>query len=488
MTDSIVTKPETSHLSAPGATQPYRRPLAFGRTLGAIWPLADALIIVGLAVLIGQGYTLLVYGDAGQAEDYLHLGIGVAALRLVLRKSFPSASNRPGSRLRFELQLWTATFLIVIAFAFIMKVSADFSRGAVILFYVLGFPALLLWQTGWRRLVREGYSSGALAAHRVLLLGTAEKIEEFQAKHKPTDFGLIIGDIVTWPERALEDSTAGRIMLRESLREAIARVRDSGVHEIVLLLPWSNCDAIDVCAEMLMTTPAKVRLGPEAVFDRFYEAPISRLGPAATLNLIRPPLTPVEVFLKRVFDVVVASLGLALVSPLLLIVALAVGLDSPGPVLFRQRRLGFNQQAFQIYKFRTMTVTEDGEVVDQAVKGDARVTRVGRILRRLNFDELPQLINVIRGEMSLVGPRPHAVTHDRDFELRVASYARRHNIKPGITGWAQVSGYRGPTDSLDKISGRIDHDLYYIDNWSFLLDFSILLRTVFSPKAYRNAL
>ncbi|BAQ15685.1 undecaprenyl-phosphate glucose phosphotransferase [Methyloceanibacter caenitepidi] len=488
MTDISITKLDTPHVASPAARPPYRLPLFFGRALRSSWPLADALVIVGLAVFFGITYHWVVYGQAGPIEAYFHLGIGVAALRLLLRKSFAVRSRRPGSTVRAEFQLWTATLLLVIAFAFLMKVSADYSRGAILLFYVLGFPVLLLWQTTWKRLVREGYSSGALAAHRVLLLGTAEKVEEFLAKHKPSDFGLVVSDIISWPERALEETTAGRVLLRESVRHAIARIRDSGVDEVVVLLPWSSNNTINICADMLMTTPAKVRLGPEAVFDRFLDAPISQLGPAATLNLVRPPLMRAEVWLKRAFDFVAASAVLTLISPLLALFAVLIKLDSPGPVLFRQHRLGFNQRAFQIYKFRTMSVTEDGEAVNQVVKGDSRVTRVGRFLRRWNFDELPQLINVVRGEMSLVGPRPHAVTHDRDFELRVASYARRHNIKPGITGWAQVNGYRGPTDSLDKIAGRVEHDLYYIDNWSFLLDFSVLVRTIVSPKAYRNAL
>jgi lipopolysaccharide/colanic/teichoic acid biosynthesis glycosyltransferase len=165
-----------------------------------------------------------------------------------------------------------------------------------------------------------------------------------------------------------------------------------------------------------------------------------------------------------------------------------IRLDSPGPVFFLQRRYGFNQQMFRIFKFRTMTTLDDGDVIRQARRNDRRVTRMGRWLRRWNIDELPQLINVMRGEMSLVGPRPHALSHDREFEQRVALYARRHNVKPGITGWAQVNGLRGEIDSDDKIRHRVEYDLYYIDNWSLLFDLKILLYTVFSRSAYRNAL
>ena len=161
--------------------------------------------------------------------------------------------------------------------------------------------------------------------------------------------------------------------------------------------------------------------------------------------------------------------------------------ESPGPVFFMQRRYGFNQEPFRIYKFRSMSAQEDGRVVTQAIAGDSRVTRVGRFIRRTNIDELPQLLNVLRGEMSLVGPRPHAMAHDQAFEREVALYARRHNVRPGITGWAQVNGWRGETDTPEKVLGRVAHDLFYIDNWSLMLDLSIMVRTVFSRKAYKNA-
>ena len=179
--------------------------------------------------------------------------------------------------------------------------------------------------------------------------------------------------------------------------------------------------------------------------------------------------------------------ALILLAPLLGLIGLAIRLDSPGPVFFRQRRRGYNSREFQIWKFRTMTTLDDGPVVAQAQLNDVRVTSVGRYLRRFNLDELPQLINVILGDMSLVGPRPHAVAHDKFFENQIASYPRRLNVKPGITGWAQVNGLRGLTDTDEKLRARLEHDLYYIDNWSIGFDLYIIALTVLSPSAYRNA-
>jgi lipopolysaccharide/colanic/teichoic acid biosynthesis glycosyltransferase len=172
----------------------------------------------------------------------------------------------------------------------------------------------------------------------------------------------------------------------------------------------------------------------------------------------------------------------------LVIAAILIKLDSKGPVLFRQIRHGFNNKPIRVFKFRTMTTLEDGCVsFRQAVRGDSRVTRVGRILRRTNIDELPQLINVIRGEMSIVGPRPHAVAHNEMYVDQIVRMSRRHNVKPGITGWAQVNGLRGETDTIEKMRKRVEYDLYYIDNWSLWLDIKIIIMTPFSRSVYATA-
>jgi exopolysaccharide biosynthesis polyprenyl glycosylphosphotransferase len=199
------------------------------------------------------------------------------------------------------------------------------------------------------------------------------------------------------------------------------------------------------------------------------------------------PLSRLERLEKRAVDLLLAGAGLVLLTPLLVAVAILIKLDSPGPVFFMQRRYGFNQKPFRIIKFRTMRTLDDGAVVPQARRNDPRVTRIGAWLRRWNIDEIPQLFNVLMGDMSLVGPRPHALSHNRDYEQRISFYARRHNVKPGITGWAQIHGLRGETDTDEKMKRRVEYDLFYIDNWSPGLDVQILFRTVFSARSYRNA-
>jgi putative colanic acid biosynthesis UDP-glucose lipid carrier transferase len=182
-----------------------------------------------------------------------------------------------------------------------------------------------------------------------------------------------------------------------------------------------------------------------------------------------------------------ACLLLIALAPLFLLVAIAIKLESPGPLLFRQTRCGFNGRRFRIIKFRTMSVSEDGESVQQAVAGDVRVTRVGKWLRRTSIDELPQLLNVLRGQMSIVGPRPHALAHDREFDKVVRNYAFRQRVKPGLTGWAQIHGFRGPTPNPESVRRRVEHDLWYIDHWSLWLDILILLRTAIELARGRNA-
>jgi undecaprenyl-phosphate galactose phosphotransferase/putative colanic acid biosynthesis UDP-glucose lipid carrier transferase len=213
----------------------------------------------------------------------------------------------------------------------------------------------------------------------------------------------------------------------------------------------------------------------------------SRRKSGPVIELQRAPLSELQRFVKRVMDVTVASLGLIFFMPLMALAAIAIRLDSPGPIIFRQTRKGFNGKQFVILKFRTMRVQENGSDVVQAERKDTRVTTIGRLLRSSSIDELPQLLNVFRGDMSLIGPRPHALAHDNYFEMMLSDYAFRHHVKPGITGWAQCNGARGATPTIEHVAKRVQLDLWYIDNWSIWLDLLILIRTAFEVLRKRNA-
>jgi putative colanic acid biosynthesis UDP-glucose lipid carrier transferase len=234
-------------------------------------------------------------------------------------------------------------------------------------------------------------------------------------------------------------------------------------------------------------TPLPLFFPRDDTVDEVLSHPQVTLGDAFAFELPREPLCARERVLKRATDIVISSFGLLVLSPLMLFVSVIIRLDSPGPILFRQIRKGLNGQSFRILKFRTMLVMEDGVVVTQAIRNDTRVTRVGRSLRRASIDELPQLLNVLRGDMSFVGPRPHALAHDNEYKNLITNYECRLHVKPGITGWAQVNGFRGETAELTLMQRRVELDLWYIANWSLVLDFWILIRTGFELLRARNA-
>jgi putative colanic acid biosysnthesis UDP-glucose lipid carrier transferase len=205
---------------------------------------------------------------------------------------------------------------------------------------------------------------------------------------------------------------------------------------------------------------------------------LSDMNGVPVVGLCETPFTGINGLAKRLSDVVLASLILLLISPLMIAIAIGVRLSSPGPVIFRQRRNGLDGSEIVIYKFRSMTSQENGDVVPQARKHDPRITRFGRMLRRASLDELPQFINVLQGRMSIVGPRPHAVAHNEEYRQVIRAYMVRHKVKPGITGWAQVNGHRGETDTIEKMKARVEYDLEYLRNWSIGLDLQIIVRTI----------
>jgi exopolysaccharide biosynthesis polyprenyl glycosylphosphotransferase len=279
------------------------------------------------------------------------------------------------------------------------------------------------------------------------------------------------------------------IAQNESIRKLGKICRSTLPDDIIILATQKDLSQASDLAHYLSTLPCDVHISPIDDVRFLTRSHMVDLGSVITLRLARKPLSLTELVAKRAFDIVIAILAIVALSPLLVTVALAIKLDSRGNILFRQLRHGYNNRVIRIYKFRSMAADKNANMEFISTKeNDERVTAVGRILRRTNIDELPQLFNVLTGEMSIVGPRPHATQHNEIFEEQILPFSRRHNVKPGITGWAQVNGYRGPADTLEVMQRRVDYDLYYIDNWSFFLDLKILLMTLFSKKAYVNAL
>jgi putative colanic acid biosynthesis UDP-glucose lipid carrier transferase len=237
----------------------------------------------------------------------------------------------------------------------------------------------------------------------------------------------------------------------------------------------------------LCVLPVPMTFLPDEANAALFLKPSRRFGSTVGIEFRRAPLTLAERILKRLLDFACAVCGIILLLPFLLLIALAIKLDSRGPVLFVQTRHGFNNRRFKIFKFRTLTVLEDGSTILQVMRGDSRVTRIGSWLRKTSIDELPQLFNVLKGDMSIVGPRPHAVAHDNYYSDLISCYAFRHHVKPGITGWAQIHGCRGETPTVGSMEQRVLHDIWYVDNWSLLLDIQIILRTAIQVVRDQNA-
>jgi putative colanic acid biosynthesis UDP-glucose lipid carrier transferase len=271
------------------------------------------------------------------------------------------------------------------------------------------------------------------------------------------------------------------------ISHVVEYVRGSDVEEIIVGVDAERWGDLKKLLAGLRVLPLPVSLIPVGMAADVLGYPTRLMGDTLCIELHRGPLGAFERGVKRSIDVLSAIAGLLLFLPLLTIVAVLIKLDSPGPILFLQRRCGFNGRPFQILKFRTMSVLEDGPTVCQATESDCRITRLGRWLRRTSIDELPQLLNVLNGTMSLVGPRPHALAHDNHFDKVVSNYAFRHHVKPGLTGWAQVNGLRGPTPTVADIQRRVQFDLWYIDNWSLRLDLLIIVKTIAEVMRSRNA-
>jgi Undecaprenyl-phosphate glucose phosphotransferase len=255
-------------------------------------------------------------------------------------------------------------------------------------------------------------------------------------------------------------------------------VRAEQIDEAFIVAPLPNRETLDQLMADFRRMPIPVHWIPGLEVRSLLERPMVECGPLKAFELQRAPVTGLEGVVKRVVDIALASTALLCLWPLFLIIAVAIKLDSRGGVIFTQNRVGFNGRTFRIYKFRSMRTLDDGPVVVQAKRGDARVTGVGRWIRSTSLDELPQLFNVLKGDMSLVGPRPHVIAHDREYSALIEDYAMRHHVKPGITGLAQVVGYRGETATPDLMARRVEYDLWYIANWSLWLDLKILARTV----------
>jgi putative colanic acid biosynthesis UDP-glucose lipid carrier transferase len=377
--------------------------------------------------------------------------------------------------------VWIITFLCLVVVVFALKVDDLPPGGNVLLFFAAGLIGIAFLRWGMNRALVSLSRTERLTKRQVVVISRSGYPVPVHLVHAIRSSGRNVRGIFSLPARYDES------VLSECMREIVDFVRQESLDEILLAIDWFDTTLIDQITEKLRVVPLRVVLVPDHRAGPLLENPLLEFGGTRGIELQQVPLTRPQLAAKRLLDLVVTVLALPLVLSISAIFAALIVLDSPGPVFFRQRRMGFNNCPFYIYKFRTMKTQEDGSVIRQASRADERVTRVGWFLRRFSIDELPQLINVIKGEMSLVGPRPHALAHDNEYGQIVISYAARHNVKPGITGWAQVNGWRGGTPEAHMMVRRVEHDLWYIDHWSLWLDIKILMLTPLGLCNAQNA-
>ena len=446
---------------------------------------ANRLAAVELAaVILAAVVAKIVYLDAyaGYSPDLVpYIGLGLAlgfvlhlfyrALNLYEPDTITGSSVRIGKLIGGLL----LSFLLLIGTLYLLKSAEFYSRVWMLLWFTGCAFLLVMARILLHRYVRKLMVSGRMR-ERVAIYGTSQLSNDLVAQLASCHPGLEVAGVYsdTWdPTRH-----ATSLRVRHGLRALVNAGWDGAFSQIIVALPTSEKEAIRAAVEQLAVLPVDLKLYTDVAALPVPVRGCRNLG-EAQLHLVMPlPAAERGQLVKLSVDFVLGAIALAMLSPVFLIIALAIKAESSGPVFFRQRRIGQNGSVFHIYKFRTMNVTEDGPVVKQAEKDDCRVTRVGRLLRRTSIDELPQLINVLKGEMSLVGPRPHAVAHDQVYSRQIERFSWRHRVKPGITGWAQVNGCRGEIRNFADMRHRMEHDLYYIDNWSVWLDIEIMFRSV----------
>jgi putative colanic acid biosynthesis UDP-glucose lipid carrier transferase len=378
--------------------------------------------------------------------------------------------------------IWMSVFLLLAGTVFALKIGAEISRGTSMLFAMFGLIALIVHRRVLRNLLAIGLAGRRFSGRNIVLITDHSKEGDTSLTQTLTGLGFCVKRNFSIPPPSAESWHRDKVVAK-----VIEYIRDSDVEEVVVGADPNRWSEVRSLVAELRVLPFPVNFIPLGTASEIFRRPARELGNAICVELQRGPLTSFEHAAKRCIDVLFAGVALTALLPMLAIVAVAIKLDSPGPILFRQKRCGFNGRCFQIYKFRTMSVLEDGPSIIQVQFADKRVTRLGTWLRRTSIDELPQLLNVLDGSMSLVGPRPHAVAHDNQFDKMVRNYAFRRRVKPGLTGWAQVNGCRGPTPTAASIERRVEYDLWYIDNWSLKLDFAILLQTPIEILLGRNA-
>lgn len=453
--------------------------------------LAGLVEFAHITIAISAGGILfqkLMFGNHSATGTWFGTGVIIGILHVYAASTrglyrFPALIT-PRLHMGRLLTTWALAALLVTWGLLFLKSSLELSPWPLAAVLLTQSILLLTGRSAYAKAARALLSAGCLDGRRIVILGEPSELLRLHSEYLLQHYGFQVVARV-----AVGLDSGGRSgEVNPDLGCALAAADEHGAEEFLLAPRWDSPRLLDIVRGSLRVSPLPVRLLPDhsikAVLEKDDLAPEGLIVP---VRLQRAPLSTFEKAAKRVLDILISMIALMILWPIVLMAAIAIKIESDGPVIFRQRRTGINAKEFVIFKFRTMKVLEDGRDIVQACKGDSRVTAAGKFLRRTSIDELPQLINVLKGDMSLVGPRPHAIAHDKHYKALIAEYGFRFHVKPGLTGWAQVNGLRGETASVQQMAERVKFDLWYINNWSIGLDLSILARTcieVFRDEAY----
>ena len=432
-------------------------------------------------IFMGLIIAITVHGQTFNGTDLLL----VVLAALVASKSFerfdffdiPDPSN-PGGRFHFRnLVFGWSIVLAVLAVVGGLTGMTNLYDQDVLIVWSLITPIFLFIAHGWVRSYLEVLRAKGNIRHAVIVgandLGhkLARKIHEQRSLMMRVE-GFFDDRIDERCDDELRQVVSGGI-------DDVARFVDqNNINVVYITLPMLDHARVVDLVNSLRDTTASIYFVPDVFLFDLVQARIDHVNGVPVVSVFETPLTGMNAINKRAFDILASCIILLLIFPVLIAIALMIKFSSDGPVIFKQRRYGIDGEPFLVYKFRTMSVCEDNELVTQATQNDARVTQLGAILRKTSLDELPQLFNVLNGSMSIVGPRPHAISHNEHYRKIIRGYMWRHKVKPGITGWAQINGYRGETDTIDKMENRVIYDITYLKNWSLWLDFTIILKTI----------
>ncbi|MBR0830975.1 exopolysaccharide biosynthesis polyprenyl glycosylphosphotransferase [Bradyrhizobium manausense] len=468
----------------PAVSRQHKWPLRYD-SIEYVALCADIAIILFASVVSTLLHQAQDEQAAGDLSDALGLALVSAACLVCVLKTH--GLYRPVELLVLRNQIralcmaWTSLLLFIWA-VYGFAIHPGSSQQAGPLFAVLGLCLLMAERWGVKALLGRGLSGRKFANTNIVLISDQPLSKNAGLSETLAMHGYCVKGRFSLPPMGFGLACRRRLTAR-----VIDYIRSCQLDQVVVEAAPERWPELRALVADLRVLPFPIMFVPVGTTSELLRHPTRSLGSAVCVELQRGPLTPLDCAIKRMIDLIGAGLALAIFAPLLALAAVAIKLDSPGPIFFRQQRCGFNGRIFLIRKFRTMHVLEDGPVILQANRADRRVTRVGKWLRRTSFDELPQLLNVLDGSMSLVGPRPHALAHDGEFDKLVRKYALRRRVRPGLTGWAQVHGCRGPTPTTALVERRVEYDLWYVDNWSLRLDLAILIRTPLEVLRGRNA-